>query len=77
MSLIPDVCMFVVHYKIDPLNYIKLGDRAVVMVYDHPIFHDNGGEPVLTSQVVEIEGNRFKTKNNIYKGVLDESCMER
>lgn len=76
MSLIPDLGMFVVHYKIDLLNYIKLGDRAVVMVYDHPTLGNNSGEPVLTTKVVEIDGTTFKTKNNIYVGVLDESYIE-
>ncbi len=62
-----------VHYKLDPDNCIKVNERAIVVVFDHPILGNNHYLPVLTSRVTTIDGNIFNTLNHTYVGVDKES----
>ncbi len=66
-----------VHYQINPDNHIVLGQRATVIVYDHPRLGNNNGVPVYTTEVITVVGNLFETKNNIYSGVYDESDLAK
>jgi hypothetical protein len=67
--------MQIVHFQIDADNYIKINERAVVVVYDHPELGNNFYMPVLTSKVTAIIGNTFETLNNFYVGVHEESAV--
>lgn len=66
-----------VHYQIDPYNHIVLGQRATVIVYDHPRLGNNNGLPVYTTEVITVVGDLFETKNTIYSGIYDESDIEK
>lgn len=67
----------IVHYQINPGNYIVLGQRATMIVYDHPRLGNNNGLPVYTTEVITVNGDLFETKNTIYSGIYDESDTAR
>lgn len=66
-----------VHYQISPDNHIVLGQRATVVVYDHPRLGNNNGLPVYTTEVITIVGDLFETKNSIYSGIHAESDITK